>query len=82
MADQLRTLRKVIRHLTPGAPDSYAERPVRELRVHGLAIVEVDFDPRQPHGLSGAFQHEPGALCVVCDKSIPPGGIASGDAAV
>lgn len=24
-------------------------------------------DPRQPHGFSGAFQHEPDAPCVVCD---------------
>lgn len=28
-------------------------------------------DPRQPHGFSGAFQHEPGASCIVCDPDVP-----------
>lgn len=25
-------------------------------------------DPRQPHGVSGLFRHEPGRPCVVCDR--------------
>lgn len=31
-------------------------------------------DPREPHGVSGLFHHEPGAPCIVCDRhaALPP----------
>lgn len=42
--------------------EDHAKRVVAALRAQ-------PFDPRQPHGESGLFQHEPGAPCVVCDRA-------------
>jgi len=48
----------------------------RALRAALASSPAPAFDPRQPHGESGLFQHEPGAPCVVCDRSSPaPAGL-------
>ena len=43
----------------------YCDNDAHTTREHDEAD---EFDPRKPHGESGLFQHEPGALCVVCDR--------------
>ena len=54
-----------------GRPEGgvHGDHRVRRAPIPGLGDQAPQTDPRIGHGESGLFRHEPGAPCVVCDRT-------------